>query len=175
MQNALWTSPDRCCSPISWRNKGVVEFILPLSSYCIGLSLRPICHGGKAFELTGYRANNTIITSYRLLHSISPSKQPQFFGHGLYKVLKVFHRDAGPYWRQCFPRLCQVSWMSFGWGPLLIHTRNCWAWKIQQHCSSWHTQTEAPGTYYHTPFIHNPCLICLKTYTDWSGWNKWHQ
>ena len=37
-------------------------------------------------------------------------------------------------------------------GPFLMHTRNCWARKTQQHCSSWHTQTVVPGTYYHTPF-----------------------
>ena len=35
--------------------------------------------------------------------------------HGLYKVLKAFHRDAGPCWLQCFSQLCQVGWMSFGW------------------------------------------------------------
>ena len=39
-----------------------------------------------------------------------------------------------------------------GGGSFLIHMRNCWAWKTQQHCSSWHTQIVAPGTYYHTPF-----------------------
>jgi hypothetical protein len=25
-----------------------------------------------------------------------------------------------------------------GGGPFLIHTGNCWAWKIQLRCSSWH-------------------------------------
>jgi hypothetical protein len=39
--------------------------------------------------------------------------------HGLYKVFKAFHRDAGPCWLQCFPRLCQVGWMSFGWWTIL--------------------------------------------------------
>ena len=34
--------------------------------------------------------------------------------HGLYKVLKAFHRNAGPCWLRCFPQLCQVDWMSFG-------------------------------------------------------------
>jgi hypothetical protein len=45
-----------------------------------------------------------------------------------------------------------------GGGPFLIHTGNCWAWKTQQRCSCWPTQTGAPGTYYHTPFkrhLHN--------------------
>ena len=26
-----------------------------------------------------------------------------------------------------------------GGGPFLIHTGNCWVWKTQQRCSSWHT------------------------------------
>jgi hypothetical protein len=39
--------------------------------------------------------------------------------HGLNKVSKVFHRDAGPCWLQCFPQLCQVGWMSFGWWTIL--------------------------------------------------------
>ena len=34
----------------------------------------------------------------------------------------------------------------------LIHTGNCWVWKTQQRCSSWHTQTGVPGTYYYTLF-----------------------
>ena len=67
-----------------------------------------------------------------------------------------------------------------------------------------HTQTGAPGTYYHTPFkgtfifclaishsewhkytilvsivskLKNPSSACLLhfIYTDWSGFNKWHQ
>ena len=38
----------------------------------------------------------------------------------------------------------------FGRGPFLINMGNCWAWKTQHCCRSWHTQTSAPGTYYHT-------------------------
>jgi hypothetical protein len=41
----------------------VVEFILPLFSY---FSLMAIEHGGEVYELTGYRANNAIITTQRL-------------------------------------------------------------------------------------------------------------
>ena len=37
----------------------------------------------------------------------------------LYKVSKAFHRGAEPFWLQCFPRLCQVVWMSFGWWTIL--------------------------------------------------------
>jgi hypothetical protein len=36
-----------------------------------------------------------------------------------------------------------------GGGTLSMHTGNCWAWKTQQRCSSWHIQTSVPGTYYH--------------------------
>ena len=39
--------------------------------------------------------------------------------HGLYEVSKAFHRDAGQCWLQCFPQLCQVVWMSFGWWTIL--------------------------------------------------------
>ena len=86
-----------------------------------------------------------------------------------------------------------------GGGPFLTHTENCWAWKTQQRWSSWHIIV--PGTYYHTLFkgtsifclAHSPCewhtytihvsrlknqsLTCLLPfiYTDWSGFNKWHQ
>ncbi|KAK6296906.1 hypothetical protein J4Q44_G00330480 [Coregonus suidteri] len=39
--------------------------------------------------------------------------------HGLYKVSKEFHRDAGPCRLQCLPQLCQIGWMSFGWWTIL--------------------------------------------------------
>jgi hypothetical protein len=38
-----------------------------VSSYCLGL--RPIYHGGKGYDLTGYRANNAIITTHMTFFS----------------------------------------------------------------------------------------------------------
>jgi hypothetical protein len=36
-----------------------------------------------------------------------------------------------------------------GGGPFLIHTEHCWVRKTQQLCSSWHTQSIAPGISLH--------------------------
>ena len=82
-------------------------------------------------------------------------------------------------------------------GSFLIHMENGWESKTQQRCSSWHTQTGAPGTYYHTPFkalkhlscpftlwmahVDNPCLKCLKAWKSFYNlspplhlhWLKW--
>ena len=44
-----------------------------------------------------------------------PQNSLSSLGHGLYKVLKAFHRDAGPWWLQCFPQLCQVGWHQWAW------------------------------------------------------------
>jgi hypothetical protein len=120
-------------------------------------------------------------------------------GHGLHKVSKAFHRDAGPCWLLSVPQLCQVGWMSFGWWTILnTHGKNPAALQIL-------TQTGASGTYYQTPrskalkcfvlplhplndthtqsmsqlshWLRNPSLTCLLPfiYTDWSGFNEWHQ
>ena len=64
---------------------------------------------------------------------------------------KVFHRDAGPCWLKCFPQMCQVGWMSFGWWTILdthgklLSVKNPAALQFL-------TQTRKPGTYYHTLF-----------------------
>jgi hypothetical protein len=102
-----------------------------------------------------------------------PQNSLNTLGHWLYNVLKAFHRDAGPYWLQCFPQLCQVDWMSFGWWTVL-DTHG----ETQLCCNIWHNLNGAPGTYYltrfkgtsifclaHSPWmthIHNPCLNYLK-------------
>ena len=67
-------------------------------------------------------------------------------------------------------------------GPFLIHTGNCWVWKTQQRCSSWHSNRWA---WHLQPYpvqrhliilscqftlwiahIHNPCLNCLRLKND---------
>ena len=46
---------------------------------------------------------------------LCPQNRLNLSWHGLYKGLKAFHGEAGPCRLQCFPQLCQVGWMSFGW------------------------------------------------------------
>jgi hypothetical protein len=92
-------------------------------------------------------------------HPLLPSEQPQFVGHGLYKVSKAFHRDAGPYWLQCFPQLCQVGWMSFGWWTILDTHRKLLSVK-NPAVLQFLTQTGVPGTYHHTPFK-GTSIFCL--------------
>ena len=56
-------------------------------------------------------------------------------GHGLYKVLKVFHRDAID--SKASPQLCPVGWMSFEWWTILeTHRKLLTVKKSQQRCSS---------------------------------------
>ena len=88
-------------------------------------------------------------------------------------------------------------------GPFLIHTGNCWARKTQKHWSSWHklmrlatttiscskaltcivllihplngTNTQSMSLL--SQSFKNPYLTSVLPfiYTDWSGFNKWHQ
>jgi hypothetical protein len=136
--------------------------------------------------------------TYRIYIHCCPQNSLISLGHELHKLLKAFHRDAGPCWLQCLPQLCQVGW----WTILdthgkLLSVKNPAALQFL-------TQNGAPGTYYHTSFkctyilclahsfsewhthtIHvsivsrlkNPSSTCLLPfiYTDWSGFNEWHQ
>jgi hypothetical protein len=43
-------------------------------------------------------------------NSFCPQNSLNSSGHGLHMVWKETHRDAGPWWLQCFPQLCQVGW-----------------------------------------------------------------
>ena len=102
-------------------------------------------------------------------------------GHGPYKVSKVFHKDAGSCWLQCFPQLCQAGWIPFGWWTILDTHGRLLSVKNPAELQ-FLTQTGAPGTYYHTHVsivssLKNFFLFCLITliYTDWSGFNKWRQ
>ena len=103
-----------------------------------------------------------------------PSEQPQFVSMD-YKVLKAFHRDAGPCWVQYFPQLCHVGCMSLWWWTILdthgklLSMKNPAALQFLTHSNwcAWHllsypmhpvlTIHALKGT--HT---HNPCLNCLK-------------
>ena len=71
-----------------------------------------------------YTVYKTLRTSFLILSCtpFRPQNSLNSSGHGLYKVSKAFHRDAGSCWCQCFPQLCQVGWMSFG-GWTTLDTR----------------------------------------------------
>ena len=120
-------------------------------------------------------------------------------GHGLYKVSKVFHRDAGPCWLLCFPQLGQAGWMTFRcWAILDTHgkllsmkntasiavlDRNRCSWHLLPYLFQRHLQFVSYPFYFWMAHMHNPCLNCLKSYKSffnlsphfWSGFNRWHQ
>jgi hypothetical protein len=88
-------------------------------------------------ECTKHLEDISNIELHPLLHSLNSS------GHGLYKVLKVFDREAGPCWLQCFQQFCQVGWMSFGWWTILdtdrklLSMRNPAALQFLTHSNGW--------------------------------------
>ena len=95
--------------------------------------------------------NTFLILSCTSPFSFCPQISLNTSGHGLYKVLKAFHRDAGPSWLQCLRQLCQVVWMSFGWWIILDTYIKLLSVKNPAPLQ-FLTQTVAPGTYYHTLF-----------------------
>jgi hypothetical protein len=62
---------------------------------------------------------NTFLILSRRQNSLDELVSLNSSGYGLLKVSKAFHWVAGPCWLQCFPQLCQVGWMSFGWWTVL--------------------------------------------------------
>jgi hypothetical protein len=108
-----------------------------------------------------------------------PQNSLNLSGHGLYKVSKAFHRHAGPCWLQCFPQLCQVVWMSFGWWTILDTHRKMVSvknpavlqfWTHSNRCA-WHLLPYPVQRYLNIlswtfnqwkAHIHNPCLNSLK-------------
>ena len=107
--------------------------------------------------------------------------------HGLHKVSKAFHRDAGSCWLQCFPQLCQVGWTSFGWWTILdtrgkpsnvavLNPNQC-AWHLLPYPVQRHLNIlSCPFTIW-MAHIQNPIVSRLKNiyftcllpiYTDWT-------
>jgi hypothetical protein len=54
-----------------------------------------------------------------------------------------------------------------GGGPFLIHTGNCWAWKTQQRCSSWHSNQCALTLYYQTQFKGTKIFCPAHLSSEW--------
>ena len=143
-----------------------------------------------------------IINTFLILSPLLSSEQLQFVGAWTTRC-QAFHRVASPCWFQCFPQLCQVGWMSYGWWTILdthgkllsmknpaalqflTHSNQC-AWHLLPYPVQKALQTFAmpiSPSEWHTYTIHvsivsrlkNPSLILPFIYTDWSGFNKWHQ
>ena len=91
---------------------------------------------------------------------------------------KAFHRDSGPCWLHCFPQLCRVGWMSFGWWTILDTHRKLLTIKknssvavLDTNQCAWYLLPSPVQRHIHIlscPFtlwmahIDNPCLNCLK-------------
>ena len=112
------------------------------------------------------------------LRTLLPSEQPQLVCMD-YKLSKAFHRDAGPCWLQCFPQLCKVGCMFFGWWTILdthrklLRIKNSAELRFLRHSNrcNWHLLPYTVQRHLNIlscPFtlwmahIHNPCLNCLK-------------
>ena len=162
-----------CKFPNLWHSSGISVFqkespfdMLRCSVCCLCFQFaQPVqFHSSRQKQSIRNIKNALIILSCTPL--LCPQNSLNLSEHGLYKVLKAFHRFDGPCWLQCFPQLCQVGWMSFGWWTILdtqetiecekpsvvaILTNRCtWhllPYPVQSHfClahapSEWHTDT----------------------------------
>ena len=117
------------------------------------------------------RTHNTQNTFLILscIQPFCPQNSLNSLGHGLYKVSKAFHRDAGPCWLQCFQQLCQVGWMSFRWWTILDTHGKLLSVKNPE-ALQFLTQTGAPGIYYRTPF---KCTYIFCLAHSPSGWHTY--
>ena len=122
-------------------------------------------------------------------------------GHGLYRVSKMFHRDAGPCWLQ-LPTVVS-SWQGVLWvvdhswytwetiehekpsSVAVLDTNRCarhlLPYPIQRHLnilscpfSLWMAHIQYTIHVSIVSWLKNPPLLPFIC-TDWSGFNKWHQ
>ena len=77
------------------------------------------CHCPQTFGVHCTLSIPNSRSTFLILSSSWPQDSVNSSGQGLYKVSKAFHKDACPYWLQCFPQLCQVDWKSFEWWNIL--------------------------------------------------------
>jgi hypothetical protein len=96
--------------------------------------------------------------------SLCPQNSLNLSGPGLYKVSKAFHIDAGSRWLQCFPQLCVVGSMSFGWWNIidthrkLLSVKNPVALQFLTHSNrcAWHLLPYPFQRHLHLYIVHSP-------------------
>ena len=143
--------------------------------------------------------NKTLKTPswYWVAPHFRPQNRLNSLGHERYTVSKVFHRDTGPCWLQCFSQLCQVGWRSFGWWTLFdtygkqFSVKNPAALQFLTHSNwcAWHlppypVQRHLNLCLAHSPselHTYNPSINCLKAQKSFFNlspplhlyWLKW--
>ena len=170
-------------------------------SWRYGVRYLWLCHSRDAC----IQSVQNIRTTFLILGCVSCCPQNSFnsSGHGLYKVLNAFYRDASPCWLQCFPQLCQVGWMSCGWWTILdtygkllsvknpaalqflTHSNRCtWhllPYPVQRHLNilSCPFTLWMAHTHTHTIYVSivsrlkSPSLTCLLPFT-YTNWSQFN-